>query len=185
MLRPYPKPPQSPASTLPARATRRRSRWAALLVFALAGFAPAQAQGALSREQAQALLTPFYEAVVSTDPEEIRRVLTRLTAPGWQNCSDLEVCETRAETIRRWSARASSLSDARREQREVLIAGNRVIVRGELSGTPTAPFLGVAPNGRSFTINTVDVHEVQGGRIVRTYHLENFALALEQLAGDR
>ena len=61
--------------------------------------------------------------------------------------------------------------------------GNFVTVRSRASGTPVAPFLGVDGEGRSFDIMTIDIHELEDGKIVRTYHVEDWATGIQQLSG--
>ena len=34
----------------------------------------------------------------------------------------------------------------------------------------------------SFRIDTIDIHEVEGGQVVRVYHLEDWATAIKQLS---
>ena len=65
---------------------------------------------------------------------------------------------------------------------EVLQAGNRYVVRGKATGTPKGPLFGVDGKGKSFTILSIDIHEVKDGRIVTSYHVEDWAGALQQLA---
>jgi predicted ester cyclase len=62
--------------------------------------------------------------------------------------------------------------------------GDTVIVRSRATATPVAPFLGVDGQGRSFDILTIDIHELADGKIVRTYHVEDWATALQQLSGQ-
>ncbi|MEM8775527.1 MAG: ester cyclase [Pseudomonadota bacterium] len=61
--------------------------------------------------------------------------------------------------------------------------GAFVTVRSRATGTPVEPFFGVDGEGRSFDIMTIDIHELQDGKIIRTYHVEDWASALQQLAG--
>lgn len=61
--------------------------------------------------------------------------------------------------------------------------GNRVTVHSRATGTPVAPFFGVDGQGRSFDIMTIDIHELEDGMIARTYHVEDWAGALQQLKG--
>jgi len=61
--------------------------------------------------------------------------------------------------------------------------GDTVIVRSRATGTPVAPFFGVDGEGRSFDILTIDIHELENGKIVRTYHVEDWATGLQQLSG--
>lgn len=62
-------------------------------------------------------------------------------------------------------------------------AGDVVIVRSRATGTPAAPFFGVDGQGRSFDILTIDIHHLEGGKIAKTYHVEDWASALRQLSG--
>lgn len=64
------------------------------------------------------------------------------------------------------------------------VADDAITVRSRATGTPVAPFFGVDGAGRSFDIMTIDIHEVKDGTIVRTYHVEDWATALQQLSGQ-
>lgn len=66
---------------------------------------------------------------------------------------------------------------------EMIQAGDRVIVRGRASGTPKGPLFGVDGKGKSFTIMSIDIHTIKDGKIVKTYHVEDWAGALRQLKG--
>ena len=61
--------------------------------------------------------------------------------------------------------------------------GDFVTVRGRATGTPVGPLFGVDGQGRSFEILTIDIHELSDGKIIRSYHVEDWATALRQLAG--
>ena len=67
------------------------------------------------------------------------------------------------------------------ETQEILQVGNRYIVRSIATGTPEKTFFGVEPNGKSFKIMTIDIHTVENGKIVQSYHVEDWAGALRQL----
>lgn len=61
--------------------------------------------------------------------------------------------------------------------------GNFVTVRSRATGTPVGPMFGVDGEGRSFEIMTIDIHELEDGKIARSYHVEDWAGALGQLSG--
>ncbi|KPA20727.1 SnoaL-like polyketide cyclase [Shimia sp. SK013] len=61
--------------------------------------------------------------------------------------------------------------------------GDFVVVRSRATGTPVGPLFGVDGQGRSFDILTIDIHELDDGKIIRSYHVEDWAGALQQLAG--
>jgi len=56
-------------------------------------------------------------------------------------------------------------------------------MRSRATGTPKGPLFGVDGEGRSFDILTIDIHTVENGKIVTSYHLEDWAGALQQLQG--
>lgn len=62
--------------------------------------------------------------------------------------------------------------------------GNFITVRSRATGTPVGPLFGVDGEGRGFDILTIDIHELEDGKVVRTYHVEDWAGALQQLAGQ-
>jgi hypothetical protein len=55
-------------------------------------------------------------------------------------------------------------------------------VRGEASGTPAAPLYDVQPTGKGFKIMSIDIHTIDGEKIVRSYHIEDWAGAMRQVA---
>lgn len=66
---------------------------------------------------------------------------------------------------------------------DIHLTDDFVTVRSRATGTPVAPLFGVDGEGRSFDILTIDIHELEDGIIVRTYHVEDWAGALQQLSG--
>ena len=43
------------------------------------------------------------------------------------------------------------------------------------------PLFGIDGEGKSFDILTIDIHTIEEGKIVRTYHVEDWTGALRQL----
>src|SRR3989449_5993281 len=64
--------------------------------------------------------------------------------------------------------------------KEILVSCDRVIVRGEVTGTPAGDLFGVPHTGKSFRIMAIDIQTIRDGKIARTYHLENWLSALGQ-----
>lgn len=65
---------------------------------------------------------------------------------------------------------------------EIVVSSDRYVVRGRASGTPKGPFFGVdPPTGKKFQIMSIDIHTVKGGKIVQSFHVEDWAGALGQL----
>jgi len=79
----------------------------------------------------------------------------------------------------------ASVPDLKWDIKEILAFENRYVVRSQASGTPVAAFLGATPTGKSFNVMAIDVHTIKGGRIVRTYHVEDWMSAIQQVrSGD-
>jgi hypothetical protein len=64
---------------------------------------------------------------------------------------------------------ATTIPDMTFEIREVLVAGDRVVVRGEVTGTPSGDLFGVPHSGKSFRIMAVDIQTIRDGRIAKPY----------------
>jgi steroid delta-isomerase-like uncharacterized protein len=64
---------------------------------------------------------------------------------------------------------------------DVVQAGNKVVVRSEIAGTQKAPFLGLPAKNRKMAIQVIDIHEFSRGRIVRTWHTEDWLTGFHQL----
>lgn len=57
---------------------------------------------------------------------------------------------------------------------QIVSEGNLVVVRSTLAGTQRGEFSGMAPSGKPFSIMVMDMHEMQDGKIIRTWHVENW-----------
>ena len=98
------------------------------------------------------------------------------------DCRGNDLCNTREEVIAGIGSRLKAIPDLKWEIKEVLVSGDRVIVRGEATGTPAGNFMGTTTNGKSFKLMSIDVHTIEGGKIARTYHVEDWQGAFRQLS---
>jgi steroid delta-isomerase-like uncharacterized protein len=64
---------------------------------------------------------------------------------------------------------------------DLVAGGDRVAVRNTVSGTHQGAFMGHEPTGRRIEMRTMDIHQVRDGKIVTTWHLEDFAGLMAQL----
>jgi predicted ester cyclase len=150
----------------------------------LASASGASAQPAVTGEQARAIIAPFYDALNQPAKKDVAKLLGEATSAEWQSCGANETCLPRERVIGGFKSRGETVPDLKWEIKEVLVSGNRVIVRGEGSGTPATVFMGVQPAGKSFRVMSIDVHTIEGGNIVRSYHLEDWAGAVRQLSAQ-
>ena len=81
------------------------------------------------------------------------------------SCGNNATCEARDAVIGRIAGRHAQIPDLRWEIKEAIVAGDRVIVRGEATGTPTGAFLGVPHAGKAFRLMSIDVHTLENGKL--------------------
>lgn len=64
---------------------------------------------------------------------------------------------------------------------EILQEGNKLVVRSQITGTQRETFIGFPAQNRKMTIMAIDIHEFKDGKIVRTWHTEDWMTGLHQL----
>ena len=141
---------------------------------------PVAAQTA--EQKALAVVAPFYDGLNAAPGKDVAGVLRQATAPDWVSCGANDACGAREQVIAAIAGRHQAIPDLKWEIKEVLVSGNRVTVRGEATGTPAGEFMGVPHGGKSFKLMSIDVHTVEGGKIVRSYHIEDWLGAVRQLS---
>lgn len=137
----------------------------------------------LTETQARAIIAPWYALFTQPFQGDVKAQHDLIQTPDYQSCAGVlpGECWGQDTSIKVISSFAKSVPDMKFDIREVLVVGNRVIVRGEVSGTPSGDFLGVPHTGKSFTIMTVDIQTIKDGKISQTYHMENWLSAVKQL----
>ena len=154
----------------------------ASLVIAALAFAASPASAQMTEEAARASLVPFYKALNAVNAKEAPELIKQSTTPEWVTCRGNDLCNTRDEVVAGVGQRLKTIPDRKWEIKEVLVAGNRVIVRGEATGTPAGELMGALTNGKSFKLMSLDVHTLEGGKVTRTYHVEDWQGAFRQIA---
>ena len=138
----------------------------------------------MTKEEVQAIVAPFYRKALTVNTETTSTaVLDKILADGFQSINGQET-KSKAQLIQQLEAFWKLVPDLKWEPQDLVIGGNKVVVRSTASGTPRGSFLGMELDGtRSFKIDTIDIHELEGGQIVRVHHLEDWATAMKQLSG--
>lgn len=134
-----------------------------------------------SNAQIQEILQTYYAVFNARTARPAS--LDAILAPTWKNYSSQTDYADKDAFIGLLSGIQQGVPDLQWRIDEVLVAGDRVVVRGEGSGTPAGPFFGVPHTGKSFRLMSMDIHTIRDGRIQTTYHLEDWAGALRQLSG--
>ncbi len=137
----------------------------------------------LGEQQARDLIAPWYGLFNVATRGDVRAVQEAVLTEDYESCAGYlpGECWGRETSIKVVSNFATTIPDMTFEIREVLVAGDRVVVRGEVTGTPSGDLFGVPHSGKSFRIMAVDIQTIRDGRIAKTYHMENWLSAIGQL----
>ncbi len=138
---------------------------------------------AMTEDEAIAVIAPWYRLFSLPVQGDMRKLQEEVLTPDYQSCSGYlpSECWGREASIKVVGGFASSIPDLKFQILEVLVAGDRVIVRGEVTGTPSGALFGAPHTGKSFRIMAIDIQTIRGGKISKTYHMENWLSALGQL----
>jgi predicted ester cyclase len=137
----------------------------------------------LTEQQARAVIAPWYSLFSIATRGDVRAVQEGLLTEDYESCAGHlpGECWGRETSIKVVSNFANTIPDMKFDIKEVLVADDRVIVRGEVSGTPAGELFGVPHTGRSFRIMAVDIQTIRDGKISKTFHMENWLSAITQL----
>jgi len=132
-------------------------------------------------EQARKQVAPFYEMLNQPAAKDLKALSEQALSPDWKSYSSETEFKGRDGFVAQVGGFGKLIPDLKWDIKDVLVDGNRIIVRSEASGTPVGPFFGVAPTGKSFRIMTIDIHTIRDGKAITAHHVEDWAGALRQL----
>jgi ketosteroid isomerase-like protein len=155
---------------------------AAVGALVLAGTSPAPAQS-LTEPQARTIIAPWYSLFNVASRGDVKAIQEQVLTPDYESCAGYlpGECWGRDTSIKVVGNFSNSIPDMKFDIKEVLVAGDRVVVRGEVTGTPAGELFGAPHTGKSFRIMAVDIQTIRDGKISKTYHMENWLSALGQL----
>jgi predicted ester cyclase len=142
---------------------------------------PAFAQS-MTVEQARKQIAPFYEMLNQPANKDLKALSEQALSPDWKSYSSETEFKGRDGFVAQVGGFGKLIPDLKWDIKDVLVDGNRIIVRSEASGTPVGPFFGVPVSGKSFKIMTIDIHTIKDGKAITAHHVEDWASALRQLS---
>lgn len=132
----------------------------------------------------KATVTTFYDLLSNPGSAEHVAAFEAATSEAWTSMGDYSGNnKTREAFLGQMGGFAQLMPDLNWAIQDMYQDGDTFVVRSRATGTPVAPFFGVDGEGRSFDIMTIDIHELEDGVITQTYHVEDWAGALQQLSG--
>lgn len=130
-----------------------------------------------SRSSVHATLKTFYRAFAG-EPDLLDQVVTA----DWQDIPLLPGQGAGPQGIKPMiRAFKQAIPDLAVTIHDIIVDGDRLGVRAEMTGTHTGEWFGVAPTGRAFSIALHEFHRIEGGRLTHTWHLEDWFGWLNQV----
>src|ERR1700720_3618742 len=154
----------------------------ALAAVLMTGASAASAQS-LTEAQARTIIAPWYSLFNVASRGDVKTIQEQVLTADYESCSGYlpGECWGRDTSIKVVGNFSNSIPDMKFDIKEVLVADDRVIVRGEVAGTPAGDLFGVPHTGKSFKIMAIDIQTIKDGMIIKTFHMENWLSALGQL----
>jgi steroid delta-isomerase-like uncharacterized protein len=123
-------------------------------------------------------VTLWYEAFTTKDPALLDRILHET----WVDIPSPPGTPAGPEGVKPLLARlTTTFPDLKLTIEDILQEGDKVVVRAKMAGTQKEAFMGFPSKDRKMDIQVVDIHEFKDGKIVRTWHTEDWMSGLRQL----
>ena len=123
-------------------------------------------------------VTIWYDAFNTKDP----RLVDQILSEDWEDIPAAPGQPPGREGMKHLIVQlTTTFPDLKVTNEEILQEGNKVIVRSQLTGTQRGDFVGLATKNRAVNIMAIDIHEFRDGKIVRTWHTEDWLSGLHQL----
>ncbi len=130
------------------------------------------------------VIKAFYADLLTTPADATGEMVRDVVTEDWVSIPTPRGGPGAEGLAKSLAAFGQAVPDLNWEPQEILQDGNRYIVRSIATGTPAVPFLGVEPTGKSFEIMSIDIHTVEDGKIVQSYHVEEWLSAKYQLQAE-
>jgi hypothetical protein len=130
----------------------------------------------LTEAKAREIIAPWYSLFNVATRGDVKATEEQVLTADYESCAGYlpGECWGRDTSIKVVSGFATSIPDMKFDIKEVLVAGDRVIVRGGVMGTPSGDLFGVPHSGKSFRILAIDIQTIREGKIAKPFHMENW-----------
>lgn len=168
--------------SIAVHSTLRRAALAAALAFGALAGVPAIAEPLTPEKAAEqaGVAKRFYSLINGGDAAQWRTVF----ADGWKATPPLP---SKPNEVGGYEAVIggfrAGFPDLKVEQLEIIANEDVVAVRSRVTGTNTAQLFGQPATNKAVAFTAMDIHRVKDGRIVETWHVEDYTTMQRQLAG--
>lgn len=138
----------------------------------IAGLAAPPGRAATSLEANKALVRRFYEPFVTGEVD----LYDRLLAEDWVEHPPAAPNQAPGRAGYKPVVQhvRTMMPDIRFDVGAMVAEGDLVALRSTLSATHTTDAFGIPATGKRFAILAMDMHRIAGGRIVETWHVEDW-----------
>lgn len=140
---------------------------------------------ALTAEEGRQIVAPFYEFLSNPTDSQAAEQARQSFHNDWTSYYSNQGSKNLDQTLKFLGGFGQLVPDLNWEIKDLKVSGNTLIVRGEATGTPAGDFFGVPHSGKSFKIMSIDMHTIEAGKVKTSYHIEDWAGAMRQLAPKR
>jgi predicted ester cyclase len=132
----------------------------------------------------KAIVTTFYDLLSNPGSAAAAKAFGMNTSDSFESIGNYSgKTKSKGAFLGQMGFFAKLIPDLKWNVEEMIESGNQVVVRSRATGTPTGPLFGVDGKGKGFDILTIDIHTIANEKIVKTYHVEDWSGALQQLKG--
>ena len=120
----------------------------------------------------------FYQAISSNQPDLLDQVL----APEWEDVPLHPGQKAGRDAFKPMIAGFNQMFGGLEiTNYDIIEAGDKVVVRSTLQGTQISEFAGFPSKKRPFKIMAIDIHQFKDGKVVKTWHIEDWLGGLFQM----
>jgi predicted ester cyclase len=120
----------------------------------------------------------FYEAFNTNQPELLDQVL----APEWE---DIPLGPGQGPGRDAFKPMIGGFhqifQNLKVTNEDIIESGDKVVVRSTIEGTQTGDFAGFPSHGRPVRVMAIDIHQFKDGKVIRTWHIEDWLSGLFQM----
>lgn len=130
-------------------------------------------------------IEPFYSFLSNPASDSHADAFAKSVTDSWKSIGDYSgIYKTKDKFIGQIKGFSKLIPDLDWAIQDVIAEGDKIVVRSRATGIPKGPLFGVDGKGKPFDILTIDIHTVKNGKVVETYHVEDWAGALRQLSAQ-
>lgn len=120
----------------------------------------------------------FYEAFGQDKPE----LLDNILSPDWEDVPPNEGQAAGRDAFKPFLGGFHKIfPDLKVVNEDIIDAGDKVVVRSTITGTQAGTFAGFASKGKPFSVMAIDIHQFKNGKVIKTWHVENWLAGLFQM----